>query len=321
MTGPRRILMVRLGAMGDVIHCLPAAASLKQGIGRAHLTWVIESRWAPLLRGNPHVDEVIALDRRSFGGVAAAWKQIRSRTYETAVDFQGLMKSALVASMARPGRLFGFSRRIVREKPAAWFYSDAVDSVAQRVVDQYLELAIAAGASAIFREFPLPRGHPEGELPGDPFVLASPLAGWPGKQWPLEFYGALGERLWKECGLRLVLNGASRISVPGTTSHVSSLDGLIDATRRAVAVVGVDSGPMHLASALGKPGIAIFGPTDPLRNGPCGGALRVLRSAAASTTYKRNVSDSAMREVGPDAAMEALRGVIEDARAAAMPRT
>ncbi len=314
----RHILMVRLGAMGDVIHCLPAAATLKQGIQHAHLTWVVEARWAPLLRGNRHIDELIAVDRRSLAGLSAVWTKIRARRYETAVDFQGLVKSAFVASIARPGRLFGFSKRIVRESAAAWFYSDAADSVAEHVIDRYLDLAVAAGAAAVFREFPLPPGRPEAELPPEPFVLASPLAGWPGKQWPLEFYSALGERLWKECGLRLVLNGNAAIAAPGTTAHVSSLDGLIHATRRASAVVGVDSGPLHLADALGKPGVAIFGPTDPSRNGPRGRAMTVLRSPHASTTYKRNVSDAYMREVQPGAVFDALKAVLERTRVPAI---
>ncbi len=314
----RQILMVRLGAMGDVIHCLPSAASLKLGIPRSHLTWVIESQWAPLLSGNPHIDEVIAIDRRSPAGLRRAWTSIRARRYETAVDFQGLVKSAFAASVARPGRLFGFSKRTVRETAATWFYSDAVETRAEHVIDQNLDLAVAAGAAAVFREFPLPPGRPEGQLPGGPFVLASPRAGWTGKQWPLEFYSALGERLWKERGVRLVLNGHTAITAPGTTAHVSSLDGLIDATRRAAAIVGVDSGPLHLADALGKPGVAIFGPTDPSRNGPRGCGMTVLRSPRASTTYKRNVSDACMREVGPDVVFDALKGVLERARVAAI---
>jgi heptosyltransferase-1 len=159
-------------------------------------------------------------------------------------------------------------------------------------------------------EFPLPAGEPEGSLPDGRFVLASPLAGWRSKQWPLEHYAALGERLEREAGLRLVLNGppsAELSRVPHTAPHFSSVAGLIDATRRAWAVVGVDSGPLHLAAALRKRGVAIFGPTDPARNGPYGGTLRVLRSPRAETTYKRIQSvHPSMREITPDEVFKAL---------------
>ncbi len=305
--GPR-ILAVRLGAMGDVIQCLPAVASLKHGIPRSRLTWVIEPRWAPLLDGNPYVDRVVLMDRRSWAGVRAAWRDLRSERYDIAVDFQGLVKSALVASAARAERLFGFSRALVRERPAAWFYSVGVDSQAAHVVDRYLDLASAAGASSVVRTFPLPPGHPEGSLPSGPFVLASPLAGWAAKQWPMEYYSELGSLLEKNGGT-LVLNGPARIDAPHTFPHVSGLPGLIDATRRAVAVVGVDSGPLHLAAALGKPGVAIFGPTDPARNGPRG-AFTVLRSPSAVTSYKRDHAGTAMREVHPHLVYEALQTVL-----------
>src|SRR5262249_37836946 len=124
------------------------------------------------------------------------------------------------------------------------------------------------------------------------FVLASPLAGWRSKQWPLESYALLATRLRREAGVTLALNGppserTSFANVPDALTHVSSLAGLIDATRRATAVLGVDSGPMHLAAALGKPGVAIFGPTDPARNGPVGDTFTVLRSPEATTSYKR----------------------------------
>jgi heptosyltransferase-1 len=180
------------------------------------------------------------------------------------------------------------------------------------IVDRNLELVAAAGASSILRAFTLPEGAPEGRLPDGKFVLASPLAGWGAKQWPLEQFEHLASLL----DLPLVVNGAPDSAeilkrIHGAHVHISGIAGLIDATRRAHAVVGVDSGPMHLAAALGKPGIAIFGTTDPARNGPYGGSLRVLRSPAAVTTYKRNASDSYMRAISADAVAEALAAVLE----------
>jgi len=309
-SGPR-ILVVRLGAMGDVIHALPAVASLKHSFPGSHLTWLIEPQWAPLLDRNPYIDRVAIFERGNPGAWLRSWRMLRAARFDFAVDFQGLVKSALAASMARPERIFGLHQSQVRERPAALFYSNRIQPHAVHVVERNLEIAAAAGAANILRTFPLPEGAPEGELPNSSFVLASPLAGWRSKQWPLAFYSRLARRLERELELPLVLNGppaADLSSVIDGIPHHSSVAGLIHATRRATAVIGVDSGPLHLAAALGKPGVAIFGPTDPARNGPFGDSICVLRSPGAITTYKRiSTIDAAMREIDPDRVFDAFK--------------
>ncbi len=305
-----RILAIRLGAMGDVIHALPAVASLKHGFPHCRLTWIVETRWAPLLDDNPFVDEVLAFDRQSLRGILTA-RRLLGRGFDIAVDLQGLIKSALVAAFSRAERIVGFHQSQLRERLAGLFYSHKTMAQATHIVDRYLELAASAGATSAVRVFPLPKGQPEGELPDGPFVLANPLAGWPGKQWPLEYWETLGARLRDVLGLTLVLNVPSQAwpdRPAGVFLHASGLPGLIDATRRAVAVAGIDSGPVHLAAALGKPGVAIFGPTDPARNGPYGGTMTVLRSPHAVTTYKRRAEiDRSMYDISPDMAFEALK--------------
>jgi heptosyltransferase-1 len=260
----------------------------------------------PLLENNPFVDEVIPLER-NLAGVASAWRALRAQSFDLAVDFQGLVQSALVAAAARVDKIVGFHRSQAWERLASLFYSNEVVTTSAHIVDRNLELVAAAGASNLLRTFPLPEGRPEGRLPDGKFVLASPLAGWGSKQWPLEFYQDLAKLL----DMPLVVNGSPDAAemlakIPGAQVHLSGISGLIHATRRAHAVIGVDSGPMHLAAALLKPGIAIFGPTDPARNGPYGGSLRVLRAADAITTYKRHADDGAMRAISPAAVAEAL---------------
>ncbi|MBI2680809.1 MAG: glycosyltransferase family 9 protein [Candidatus Solibacter usitatus] len=311
-SGPR-ILAVRLGAMGDILHALPAVASLKSSFPGSRVTWLVEPKWAALLEGNPFVDRVLLFHRGSLQEWMRNWRMLRAERFDLAVDFQGLMKSAIAASVSHADRLFGFRSAELRERPAAWFYSNRVASRLPHVVEKNLELAAAAGASSLLRAFAVPAGRAEGALPESAFVLASPLAGWPSKQWPLEYYGQIGRRLDRELGAPLVLNvppGMERSAsgIDGTRLHVSSLAGLIDATRRAAAVIGVDSGPLHLAAALSKPGVAIFGPTDPARNGPYGGSLAVLRSPRAVTSYKRaREIDASMREIDPDSVFETLK--------------
>ena len=309
-----RILVVRLGALGDIIHALPAAASLKHSYPGSRLTWAVERRWAPLLAGNPFVDRLVTVRRDSPRGILETIRALREERYDFAVDLQGLIKSAVVASLARPERIFGFDQSLLRERAAGVFYSDKALTSSAHVVDRNLDLAAAAGASNVLRTFPLPMGQPQGELPQGDFVLASPLAGWRSKQWPEAHYRALALRLRRELAIPLVLDGPSDAAfteIPEALTHTSGLPGLIHATRRAAAVIGVDSGPLHLGAALGKPGIAIYGPTDPVRNGPYGESIRVLRSPSAVTSYKRGSEiDDSMRQVSPDQVFEALRAML-----------
>jgi heptosyltransferase-1 len=307
--------------MGDIVHALPAVAALKRGHAGSHVTWVVEPQWAALLEGNPFVDRVLLLRRGSGAGLLESWRELRAERYDLAVDFQGLLKSAVVAAAARPGRLFGFDRSQLRERAAALFYSEKISTCGAHMVDRNCELAAATRGAApagqvgdLPHEFPLPPGRLEGALPEGGFVLASPLAGWRSKQWPVEHYRVLAKRLRRELGIPLLWNGREAAHLPpveDAVPHVCGLPGLIYATRQASAVLGVDSGPLHIAAALGKPGVAIFGPTDPARNGPYGGSLRVLRRPDAITTYQRGSEiDESMRRVSPDEAFEELRAAL-----------
>jgi heptosyltransferase-1 len=273
------------------------------------VTWVVEPQWVPLIEGNGFIDRIVVFRRDNPLSWQSTKDELRARQYDLAVDFQGLTKSALIAHLARPERIVGFGSRVVRERPAGLFYSTRVPSSAIHVVDQALDLAAGAGATNLVRAFPLPHGIPEGRLPDGPFALASPLAGWGSKQWPLEYYARLAGMLEGRLGLPLVLNAAPGTlpHVPGTLQHESGIPGLIDATRRAAVVIGVDSGPLHLAAALSKPGVAIFGPTDPIRNGPYGGDFQVFRVPGARTTHRRaTVIDASMRAITPEQVFSAV---------------
>jgi heptosyltransferase I len=299
--------------MGDVIHALPAAASLRSSFPHAEITWVVARIWQPLLAGNPALDATIPIDKGTLSGLLAARRAVRAGGFDLVLDLQGLIRSALIASASQAGTIVGYHRAEVREWPAALFYTRPTRSASTHVVDRHLDLVRAAGATNTVADFHLPPGEPQGELPAGPFVLANPLAGWPAKQWPLERFAELGRRLRQEYGVALVLNGpaaaAPRLAeVPDVHVHSSGLAGLIDAARRAVAVVGVDSGPLHVAAALGRPGVAIFGPTNPARNGPYGGSLTVLRSPHAVTSYKRTHEIcSSMLAITVDDVLDALR--------------
>src|SRR5260370_8564088 len=168
MNGPR-ILVLRLGAMGDVVSALPAVASLKHSIPHSKITWVIEPKWSVLLEGNPYIDSVIQLDRRNFAGLKDAWRELRGGRFDLAVDFQGLIKSAIVATVARPERIVGFNATYARESPASWFYSTKVPIPSYHSAEPNLNLAPAARATNILPPFPLPAGPAESQVPAGRF--------------------------------------------------------------------------------------------------------------------------------------------------------
>jgi heptosyltransferase-1 len=306
--------MVRLGAMGDLIHAIPAAQCLSS---LGSLYWAVERRWVPLLSAESRVWETMPVDRRPLTQLVASLRSLRSVAFDLVVDLQGLWKSALITLLAAAPRTFGFHPSQAREPSASVMYTHRFISRSRHIADQYLELAQAAGGTGEPCGFPLPQGEPEGDLPEQPYVLVSPFAGWRGKQWPLDRYADLASRLRAELDLTLALNVAP-VNLPATASlagvhvHVSGLSGLIHVTRGARAVVGLDSGPMHLAAALGVPGIALFGPTDPARNGPLGSSFRVLRDPRAVTTYRhRDATDPGMDRITVDQVMQALREVLK----------
>lgn len=320
---PANVLIVRLGAMGDIVHALPAVAFLRRAWPNAQFTWIAEPKWLPLLEGSGAADRLIPFRRREPASWLATRRELLEQRFDVAIDFQGLIKSALVARLSGARRVSGLGAAFVRERPAAWFYSDRFPVSAAHVVDRALEMASALAGRPVTDSdravFCLPPGTLGGTLPAQPFVLACPLAGWKSKQWPMEHYEALAARL-REHNLILVLNGApgSIPPVDWALVHESGLTGLIDATRRAAFVVGVDSGPLHLAAALGKSGVAIFGPTDPARNGPRGGDFEVLRTPGVVTSYVRGTEiDPAMRAISPETVAAALMARATNAAAGA----
>jgi heptosyltransferase I len=309
---PESILVIRLGAMGDIIHALPAVASLKKSFPRSRLAWLVAERWMPLLDGNPAVDDLISFDRSGLGALRQTWLALRKLKPDLAIDFQGLVQSAMAGRAAAPRTFLGFDRSVAREPLASSLYSRRVPVRGPHRIERNLQLIAASGASTMTHEAWIPAGELEQEVPAGPFVLASPFAGWKSKEWPLERYEALAEHLNRE-GVQLVANvPPDRLAELSNWKHVrvqtSSIRGLIAATRRATAILGLDSGPLHLAAALRKPGVALFGPTDPACTGPFGGSMTVLRASDVKTTYKRHKQiHPSMKDIPAEAVAETLR--------------
>jgi heptosyltransferase I len=305
MSGERssalRILVVRLSSIGDIVHALPAVAALAQSLPDAEIAWVVEKRFAELLEGNPFVRRVIPLDTI---GWRARWKaaktlreivdelgDVRSFYAEVAIDFQGLVKSAALARLSSARRRVGFGGPWLRESAARVFYTDSVEARGRsHVVEENLALAERAGAQPVVRQhwqFPLPApadaAHRVEErlarLRVRRFLVINPGGGWMSKCWAPDRYAQLISELEDEgdCAVLITGSRAEEPIIRGILEQArarqaryfpSTLAEYIALVRRACLFVGGDTGPLHLAAAVGTPIVAIYGPTNPARNGP-----------------------------------------------------
>jgi len=335
---------VRLGSMGDIIHTLPA---LRRAFPEASLGWVIEERWAELLctlpepRSGPRSPRRPLIDRvhtvntkkwrrslfsiQTWEQIAAGLSELRAQRYQVAVDFQGAVRSALLSRWSGAPMVYGSAQP--RENVASMFYARQVMVRGNHIVEQNLSLAEAVAHRSLEMpevEFPHDQAvekQCEDRLAGiRDFVLLNPGAGWGAKQWPAERYGQVARRL-AEDGLKSLINfgpgeeplvRAVELASDGTAQGVAgSLTELIALTRRARLFIGGDTGPMHLAAALGIPVVAIFGPTNPARNGPFGTRSIVLRSPASPTTHSRRAQpDPGMLEISSDEVVAAAQRLL-----------
>jgi heptosyltransferase-1 len=348
-----RLLIVRLSAMGDIIHTLPAAAALRQAYPSAKLGWLIEERWAELLCGpryarsgersfeRPLVDRVHAVNiaewrRRPFAfstwqQMAAGLSELRGIQYDAVIDFQGAVRSALLARWSGAPIVYGDARP--RESTASMFYTRSVMANGTHVVEQALSLAQAMIPAVDVRT---PGAKPPAEFPVDPdaenkiagltadvnnFAILNPGAGWGAKMWPAERYGQVAKELAKYgfCSLVNYGPGENQLALAveaaggGAARKIScSVSELIALMRRARLFIGGDTGPMHLAAALKIPVVGIFGPTNPARNGPFQTQSMVLRSASSLTDHsRRREPEQGLLEITVGEVVEEARNLLQ----------
>jgi heptosyltransferase I len=322
-----RFLLVRLSSLGDVVHALPAASALRDAFPEARIDWVIDARWRRLLEGNPDLNEVIAFDRKQAGGLSSLIRRLREARYTCAIDFQGLYKSALLALASGAPRRIGFQSSYAREGLGAILYTDRVNPRGPHKVDHNRTLVERAGAQLGAPRFPLAIRPDDDELVTrelqnrgvTDFYVLNPGGGWLSKCWPAERYGELHRILVARHGWRGIVSfgpGEDRlaselISAAGSAPPLEiplALGPLMALLRRAKFMVSADTGPLHLASALGTPVVGLFGPTDPARNGPFSPADISVRNPRHSiTTYARGASYSpAMLSITVDQVADAI---------------
>jgi heptosyltransferase I len=335
-----RFLVVRLGSLGDIVHTFPAVAGLRESFPKAETVWLTHPRWKELIECSELATEIWETDTRSYNSLREIIGKIRRRNFTAAIDYQGLWKSAALPFLGRVSRRIGFSAHTIRELGVPILYTDRVPCTQTHIADQNGELSLRArvrnGVAPVklvvptiqeafvlqlLRSFAIER-----------YVVLSPAGGWRSKCWPPDRYGALCQKIRANLSLRCVLNYGpgeedivSSIKVASgeadPIAYNGSLIQLMALLRNAVCVVGGDTGPLHLAVALGTPAVAIFGPTDPARNGPYrpGGGVGnaspidiVLRSPHAVTTYKRGDQPApSILEIDVDTAFDAVRRQVE----------
>jgi heptosyltransferase-1 len=363
----KRVLIVRLSAMGDVLHTLPAVHALREALPQAFIGWLIEERWAELLctpgtarRGSrssarPLVDEVHTVSLKQWGKslfsistaqqIAKVWNDVRGANYDVAVDLQGAIRSAVLARYSGARTLYGAAEP--RESPASLWYTRKAVTRGRHVIEQNLSVAATMLQSM---GVPVPRRALTADsrciVPRDTqaahrierrlaeygireFAILNPGAGWGAKRWPAERYGEVARKLAAQ-GLRSILNygpgeeglvRAAETASGGTALPMScTITESIALIRRARMFVGGDTGPLHLAAALRVPVVAIFGPTDPARNGPYGTHSIVLRSASSLTDHTRHSApEGGLLEIESEAVVAAAEKLLTETSGAAVP--
>ena len=326
-----KVLIVRIGAMGDVLHAMPAVAALRERHPRCFIGWAIDPRWSDLLQisGDPQdltqgvtvaggsIARLGLVDRwysvpspawskrplapRTLSEILALRRVLRAERFDLCVDLQGAMKSAVVGGFARAKSYVGPAKP--RERLARLWYGKKISLQAEHVIEQGCELLGAAvGETLAPARVTLPMNEraeqwADEAVGQERFVLISPGGGWGAKVWPADRLGRVAAELGMVAGIRTVVNasaGGSReadevVAASGGFARPvqCSVGQLIALTRRATAVIAGDTGPLHLAAALERPVVGIYGPTDPARNGPYGTRSRALRSTTSATSHKR----------------------------------
>jgi len=295
-----RILIVRLGSIGDIVHTLPSLAAIRHALPDAEISWVVEHRAAEILRDNPHIDRLIEIDTKALrrglmsGETLRAPRQqlrlLRASAFDLALDFQGLIKSAIIARLSRARRVVGFAREALREPASRLLLHQTVSiPTGLHVIRKNLTLVetalgIATPSDENDLEFPIAiENQHEREAVSaagtdSPYAVLNPGGGWPTKLWSAEKFGALADQLWNQFGLHSLITvgpgehelarRALSSSTLGKAKAVSvSLKGFCALVKRAEVYVGGETGPTHLAIAMRTPVVGLLGPTEWWRNG------------------------------------------------------
>ncbi len=322
----KRILIVKLSSMGDIFHALPAVHALKTGLD-AEIDWVVQTEYADCARHFTDVSGVIPFHRRGFlRNLPRFLAELRSKRYDLIVDLQGILKSAVILVMARGARRIGPS---FHREGTRLLYPEVAGrrNKNRHAVDENFDVVRHLGLPAGEPCFPLDIPNIPISLPG-PRIGIAPSSRWPSKNWPIESFIIACQTLQRRAGAHIVLFGggpdkaAARAIAEAVGSGVTDFAGrttiaeTMGLLKQMDLVISNDTGPMHLAAALKVPVVALFGPTDPVRTGPYGGASVVIRAkdAPCSPCFKarcRRPDRACMAGIAPDAVVQAALQLLQ----------
>lgn len=332
----KRILIVKLSAIGDVVHALPVASALKQCFPRAKITWVVEPPAYDLLTNNPYIDEIIIFEKSKFKSLAGFCRHapdfinlLRKQRFDLALDLQGLFKSAAISFLSgAPQRLVYCNAREYSDKIGQKVCGPNREG---HVVNRYLDVVRELGCKITQPQFVINITEHEaasaaeiaqqaGLAIDNPYIVLLPGTNWPNKCWPADKFARLADKLFDNNLIPVLVGGnaektmiheitAQTSILPVELSGKTTLKQLAYILKNACAVVAGDTGPMHLAAALDTPVIALFGPTDPMRNGPYGERHQVLTTKRpCQGCWQRQCPDGkdCLAEIDVDSVYEAL---------------
>ncbi|MEM9754135.1 MAG: lipopolysaccharide heptosyltransferase II [Planctomycetota bacterium] len=271
MPSPRRILLIKPSALGDIVHALPVLRLLRRRYPEAKIAWLVNPSFANLLDGHPDLDELILFRRKSIGTIPALVRELRRFRPDVTIDLQGLIRTGLLALGSGANRRIGFG--YAREL-AGLTYSQRIGGRQdeRHAVERYLDVAEYLDCGRRPVEFVLPGESLD--LPTKPYAVLIPGTNWATKRWPVEQFAKLAGQL-RERGLMIVSSGspnerplADAVGADVNLAGQTSIKQLVTLLRHAAIAVTNDSGPMHIAAAVDTPLLAAFGPTDPRRTGP-----------------------------------------------------
>lgn len=348
MNIPRKILVIRLSSLGDILHTLPAFQDLKHSFPDSHIDWLVSRSCAFLLSAVPGIHRIHVFDKttllasesqdRNSLSLPALIRSLRRERYDICIDFQGLLKTAVIGFMSGASIRIGFPKDHVRERPSHWFYnrSPAIPEEPEHVLSLNRRLAACAGARAHTFAFNPVLPDRDRDLVVsllkkdglDEPVVINPGGGWKSKVWDPARYGKLAERIRRELGLGVVVTTgpgeealyrqlAAHSGQPAPIHLQISFLQMMPLLERAQLLVGGDTGPLHLACALKTPVVGIFGPTSAVRNGPWNSASEVVSNGIDCIgCYKRNCpANNDCMDIPVDDVFAAVTRILEKAAA------
>ncbi len=345
----KNILIIKLSSIGDVVHALPFLEVLKKSYPDSRIDWLVEEEASQVISGHPAINRIIISGRKRWqkeildpskflknsSEAIRFYKELRFSSYDIVIDLQGLFRSGFLTALSRGKRKIGMSGAregasfFLKEPPVAVDYD-------QHAIDRYLKIAGQLGCNTDIRKGQIPVSEQDKKLADGifasfsevkPLIAVNPMAKWKTKLWKPDKFSQLAEKLQKEIECRIIFTGSGQDrpiieeiikQTGGRQDEIINLAGRTGLKELAYLYSGcsvlicTDTGPMHIAAAMGCRVVALFGPTSPLRTGPYGNGHMIIRSGIdCSPCFKKECGNTkCMEDITVDAVFDSVRSII-----------